>query len=96
MQPNSDPSRSTSRGPAGVNGGASALVAPALPGQSARDLKRERSNLDVTGTRLVKRGVVVQWPGGFTAKVVRVRMGAFATSAGWSFTPCCLVRVVSQ
>lgn len=84
----------TVHGPGDVNGLASASLAPAGPGRSVRD--PQKNNLDSTGYRIVKRGVVVEWPNGCTATVVRVRTGAFATAAGWSFTPCCLVRVVSQ
>lgn len=39
------------------------------------------SNLDSTRTRIVKRGCVVEFPGGATARVVKVRLGAFWASS---------------
>lgn len=55
------------------------------------------SNLDSTGRNVVKRGCVIQWPSGATARVVKVRLGSFWAD-GYvtpSFTPCNRVRVVS-
>ncbi len=60
----------------------------------------KRSNLDSTRRRAVKKGCVVQFPGGATARVARVRMGLF-----WADVPipsgmpshlCMCVRVVSD
>lgn len=55
------------------------------------------SNLDSTRMRVVKRGCVVEYPGGFTARVARVRLGSFWAEGHDtpSFTPCNRVRVVA-
>lgn len=58
------------------------------------------SNLDSTRTRIVKRGCVVEFPGGATARVARVRAGLFYTDArvpgtGFRFHPCRIVRVIA-
>lgn len=82
------------RTPSGVNGAApcgSSLAANPGPRVSTP------SNLDSTGMRIVKRGCVVEWPSGSTARVSRVRLGSFWADGYQfpSFTPCNRVRVVS-
>jgi hypothetical protein len=60
------------------------------------------SNLDCTRRRVVKKGCVVQYPGGAIARVVRVRLGAFWTDLGArsgpseSWLACSQVKVVSD
>lgn len=79
------------------NKGATALVAqPSAPGPGVSTLSNV-SNLDATGLRIVKRGCVVEWPGGATARVARVRLGSFWADGYTepSFTPCSRVKVVS-
>jgi hypothetical protein len=55
------------------------------------------SNLDATGMRLVRKGAVVMFRGGFTTRVARVRLGHFYTELGigsrfdW---PCRYVQVI--
>lgn len=79
------------------NNGAAALVAQSsVPGPGVST----PSNLDSTRMRVVKRGCVVEFPGGATARVARVRSGLFYTEArvpgtGFRFHPCRVVRVVS-
>ena len=66
------------RTPSGVNGAASVVAHSASnPGPRAST----PSNLDSTRTRIVKRGCVVEFPGGATARVVKVRLGAFWASS---------------
>lgn len=87
--------------PAGVNGAASALTRGANPGQRVGSL----SNVDCSGRRIVKRGAVVEFPGGATARVSRVRLGVFVTDvpcispgdtrAFHSGHRCCAVKVVA-
>lgn len=82
------------RTPPGVNGKAprgSSCAANPGPGASTP------SNLDSTGLRVVKRGCVVEWPSGATARVAKVRLGSFWADGyqAPSFTPCNRVRVVS-
>jgi hypothetical protein len=58
---------------------------------------RKKSNLDASGMRLVRKGAVVMFRGGFTARVARVRLGHFYTELGigsrfeW---PCRYVQVI--
>lgn len=54
------------------------------------------SNLDAYGTR-IKRGSVIEFPGGATARVSRVRLGRFTTDAvrHTSGTPCARVKVLT-
>lgn len=87
------------RAPSGVNGSAFAVARGAGPGLGA-STPPKLSNLDCTGMRVVKRGCVVEFPGGATATVARVRLGIFYTDArvsgtGFRFHPCRLVRVIA-
>lgn len=82
------------RTPSGVSGVAPVVAhGKANPGPKGST----RSNLDSTGLRVVKRGSVVEWAGGATARVCKVRLGSFWAEgyAAPSFTPCNRVRVVS-
>lgn len=81
------------RGPQGENDAAALVAQPVASGPGVCT----SSNLDSTGMRCVKRGSVVEYPGGFTARVVRVRLGSFWADgyASPSFTPCSRVRVIS-
>lgn len=91
--------RAAACGPTRENGTTSAVVAPVVPGGSVRT--SVQPNLDRTGTRTVRKGCTVEFPfTGTRAKVVRVHKGAFWTEdapppAMASFTPCCVVRVVT-
>lgn len=53
------------------------------------------SNLDCTRRAVVKRGCVVQFPGGATARVARVRAGHFWTECRYLPIGCALVKVIS-
>ena len=54
-----------------------------------------KSNLDLTGYRIVKRGAIISW-GGLRMKVSRVRMGKFiAEGACGRWMSCSLVQVVA-
>lgn len=79
---------------------------PALNGEPLRVAPRGKpgpgacipskfSNLDCSGLRIVKRGCVVEFPGGATARVTRVRNGQFWHCGRFSFTPCRSVRVIA-
>lgn len=86
--------KSLLRTPSGVNGAApcgSSLAANPGPRASTP------SNLDSTRMRVVKRGCVVEFPSGATARVSKVRLGSFWADGytSPSFTPCNCVRVVS-
>lgn len=74
----------------GNNGAASSVARQASSGPGV-----STSNLDSTRTRVVKRGSVVEFRGGATARVVRVRLGwlwtPFSASCGF---PCSEVRVI--
>ena len=88
--------KSLIRGPSGDNGAAGAVAGtagPSLRGSTP-------SNLDSTRTRIVKRGSVVEFPGGhgLTCRVARVRLGYFWPELGGfgaRCTPCSVVKVVS-
>ena len=59
----------------------------------------QSSNLDATGHQIVKRGCIVEYPGGARGTVGRVRMGKFAsnvTPGHWSMTPCNKVVVITK
>lgn len=58
----------------GNNGAASSVARQVSSGPGV-----STSNLDSTRTRLVKRGSVVEFPGGASARVCRVRAGYFYT-----------------
>lgn len=91
------------------NKGAAALVAQSsASGPGVPTLKK--SNFDSTGLRVVKRGCVVEFPGGATARVTRVRLGRFHVdvpasglsafvarigAGNWFVHSCGSVRVVS-
>ena len=83
--------------PPAVNEVARTMTAPASSGQGA--CIPWKSNLDQTRTRIVKRGCVVQFRGGATARVSAVRLGAFWTDARVSESHkqylCSDVRVVA-
>lgn len=55
----------------------------------------QKSNLDSTGRAIVKRGCVVQFPGGATARVARVRAGNFFPETCKCMTACDFVRVIA-
>ena len=88
--------KSLLRGPSGVNGAASVVAHAANPGPRVSTL----SNLDSTRQRVVKRGSVVEFPGGhgITSRVARVRLGYFWPELG-EFgarrTPCSVVKVLA-
>lgn len=80
----------------GCNGATSPVARQVAPGLGVST----PSNLDSTRLRVVKRGCVVEFPGGATARVARVRSGVFYTDArvsgtGFRFHPCRLVRVIA-
>lgn len=84
------------RGPRGANDAAALVAQPVVSGPGVCT----SSNLDSTRTRIVKRGCVVEFPGGATARVARVRAGLFYTDArvpgtGFRFHPCRIVRVIA-
>lgn len=84
------------RGPRGANDAAALVAQPVASCLGGRT----PSNLDSTRMRIVKRGCVVEFPGGATASVARVRAGLFYTDVrvpgtGFRFHPCRIVRVVS-
>lgn len=85
--------KSLLRGPSGENGTADAVAGKAAPGPRVST----PSNLDCTRMRVVKRGCVVEFPGGATARVSKVRLGSFWADGycAPSITPCSGVRVVS-
>jgi len=79
----------------GENGSALSVARQVVPGPGV-----STSNLDSTRVRLVKRGSVVEWPGGhgITSRVARVRLGYFWPDPGdfgAKATPCSVVRVVA-
>jgi hypothetical protein len=49
----------------------------------------QKSNLDASGMRLVRKGGVVRFRGGATARVAVVRLGQFATEVGHALTHVC-------
>lgn len=53
------------------------------------------SNLDSTRRTIVRRGCVVEFPGGCTARVARVRLGFFCADVATAFHPCSSVKVVA-
>lgn len=56
------------------------------------------SNLDCTRRRAVKKGCVVQFPGGATVRVQRVRLGLFWSECSHfdTFFSCSKVKVLSD
>lgn len=58
----------------------------------------KRSNLDSTRRAAVKKGCVVEFPGGATARVSRVRLGWFWTymTAQRDYFACSEVKVLSD
>lgn len=57
------------------------------------------SNLDRTRSRVVKKGCLVEFPGGATARVYAVRLGRFSTTTApvrMSFSSCADVRVIAE
>lgn len=71
-----------------------------LPRLDVHGSSPKKSNLDATGTRLVRKGCVVEYPlSGCTARVVKVRSGQFwpagKADGAPSFVPCSAVRVVA-
>lgn len=77
----------------GCNGATSSVARQAAPGLGVST----PSNLDATRMRVVKRGCVVEFPGGHRVRVARVRLGSFWPDGldSPSFTPCCRVKVVA-
>lgn len=80
----------------GANGSGSPVARSSVPGSGVST----SSNLDSTRMRIVKRGCVVEFPGGATARVARVRSGLFYTDVrvsgtGFCFHPCRIVRVIA-
>lgn len=75
------------------------MAAPTVVNQGRGTPWVNASNLDVTRSRIVRKGCVVEFPGGVRATVTAVRMGRFWHLGGMqtaaSFTPCASVRVVS-
>ena len=65
-----------------------------MPTRTTRNLR----NLDSTGTKAVRKGCVIEWPGGFTATVTRVCNGRFSTSTThhFSLSACSSVRVIQD
>lgn len=82
--------------PSGLNGAAALVAQTMVPGQRA-GTPLKHSNLDCSGLRVVRRGSVVEFPGGATARVARVRLGQFwpAGLGRMSFSDCRSVRVVA-
>lgn len=78
---------------------ASAVRAPVVVSSVRATPWVNASNLDVTRSRIVRKGCVVEFPGGVRATVTAVRMGRFWHLGGMqthaSYTPCASVRVVS-
>jgi hypothetical protein len=58
----------------------------------------QKSNLDCTRRRAVKKGCVVQFRGGATVRVQRVRLGLFWTECSHfdTFFTCAEVKVLSE
>lgn len=80
------------RTPSGHNGAAPVVAhGQAKPGLRVSTL----SNLDSTRRRVVKRGCVVEFPGGCTARVARVRLGFFCADVATALHPCSSVKVVA-
>ena len=77
------------------NKGATVLVAQPLASGPGVLTPSRVSNLDLTGMRIVKRGCVVEFPGGSTARVARVRLGYFFADVAPAPHPCRSVRVVA-
>lgn len=90
----------------GNNGAASSVARQVSSGPGV-----STSNLDSTRTRIVKRGCVVEFPGGATARVAKVRLGylivdvpsaqlptfvmAMRGQRDWFVHRCSLVRVIA-
>lgn len=79
----------------GVSRGFKGATSPVARQVAPRPGVSTSSNLDSTRMRVVKRGCVVEFPGGSTARVARVRLGYFCADVAAAFHPCHLVRVVS-
>lgn len=76
----------------------SILSVGALVGKSDGSRPVRASNLDSTGTRVVRKGCVVEFPGGATGRVTKVLTGHFwhdGCHTAYSYTRCRDVRVVA-
>lgn len=79
----------------GVTQGFKGATSPVARQVAPRPGVSTPSNLDSTRRAIVKRGCVVEFPGGCTARVARVRLGYFCSDVATASHPCSSVRVVS-